>query len=604
MGKRFRLARSLQWKFVTVYLLLILFSMQLIGFYFYRALNTYFLRGFTDNLAAQGTLLAGLVARYMQAGTDIPGPDRVDIDNLTSSFGQITEAQVDVLNRDGVVISSSAGRAMVGQKREEPEIVKALSGVADETVRPMPQTGQRYFYLAVPIRSGNTVIGTVYIMASMQKIYATLNTIHWIFYTGIFIALILTGLLGAILSRTVIKPIQEITKKAKAMAGGNFNLEVKVTSDDEIGELGNAFNHLRLQLREALKANEREREKLEAILLRMGDGVLAVSPAGTVILANPAAAAMLGEDIDRLMGQNIGVLMDKAGAFVSNQSPEQTGNSLEYLMEGRDGAVLKAYVRAFHPTEEDDLGFVVVLHDITEEEQLEKARREFVANVSHEIRTPLTTVKSYIEALLDGAIHDREVAARFLSVIYHETERMARLVTDLLQLSRMDEGEESWRFSVLDVAPLVGEIVERYMIQCRKQEIRLTFSADPGMFWVQGDKDKLYQVFDNILSNAVKYTSPGGTIDVAVRVEGARVVTEVKDSGIGIPSEDLPHIFERFYRVDKARSRKMGGTGLGLSIAKEIIQHHQGQIDIESEMERGTTVIVSLPAVDGNEVAS
>ena len=258
---------------------------------------------------------------------------------------------------------------------------------------------------------------------------------------------------------------------------------------------------------------------------------------------------------------------------------------------------LRVTFTPIHRRDKEITGTIAVLQDVTEQVRLEQSRREFVANVSHELRTPLTTIKSYAEALDDGALDERELGARFVGVIRNETERMIRLVTDLLHLSRLDSNQATLRRQQTNVPDMLEEVADRFSFQLRKKAIRAGVRVADGIHSIWLDRDQIDQVLDNLVSNAIKYTLDGGRIEIAARkVDGGFIAISVKDTGIGIPKKDLGRIFDRFYRVDKARSRNMGGTGLGLSIAREIVKAHGGSISLDSELNEGTTVTVMLPA--------
>lgn len=585
---------SIRAKLVVIYLLLILFAMQLVGVYFVRSINSYFLGNFSTTIDTQAKFLSAQLQRYMEKEIT---PDTVkDIDSLITSFA--SESEIYVLNKSGIIISTSANKQTVGQKRLRTEVTRALLGTKDEVIRVDAQTGQRYTFMAVPVKNGSEVVGAVYMVAPMAKIYKTIQEINMMFYTGLLIALALTAILGVALARTITNPIVEITKKAKAMAKGDFNQVVRVRGDDEIGQLGETFNYLVHRLKEALSVNEQEREKLAAIVSHMSDGVIAVDAEKSILLINPAAKMLLGCETDPV-GQSINqlLMMDEESDQASHLSAGR-----EIYFKGPKGRTLRAYASPIR-AEGSIVGQVIVLRDITEEERQEQARRDFVANVSHEIRTPLTTIKSYLEALDDGAIEDPSLRPRFLQVIQNETERMVRMVADLLQLSRLDAGRMPWTFKSLDLVKILDDVVSRFTIKCSQQGISMCVEAPLELPLVLVDQDKLNQVLDNLVSNALKHTPEKGSILLSAVLKRDVVEVKVTDTGIGIPSKDLPRLFERFYRVDKARSRKFGGTGLGLSIAKQIIEAHGGDIWIDSEMDKGTTVTFTLP-VAAEEVAS
>ncbi|ARU60812.1 hypothetical protein CBW65_06680 [Tumebacillus avium] len=588
--------KSIQWKLVLMYLLVILVAMQVIGFYFIQRVNAHFINSFQEKVSGQLLVLADVLPPYLN-DTRQKSNLQTDIGFLADSFASAAGAEINIINNQQILIATSGNENYLEQKSLQPEVTRALLGNQAETIKVDPKDEQRYLYLAIPVKEGNAVLGAVYCVAPLSSVYQTIHDITVIFYTGTVIAVLLTAGLIILLSRTITNPIVEITKKAGAMARGDFDQTVTVRSDDEIGQLAEMFNTLRVRLREALTENKQEKDKLEAILQHMSDGVLAIDREGGIILANPAAAKMLNsETVEELLDRSL----DSAIIFGEEGNTEVLLTAVsEFTLEGPSGRIVQAYSVPFRGESIEDRAAVVVLRDVTEEENEDRARRDFVANVSHEIRTPLTTIKSYIEALEDGAIESPDHARRFLSVIHGETERMTRLVSDLLQLSRLDSNRDNLRTAPHALRDLVQKACFRFTMHLQREEVSLSFEV-PANLMVNVDADKLDQVFDNLISNAVKYTQSGGRVRIrAHRPSGKNILVQVIDTGMGIPKHDLPQIFDRFYRVDKARSRAQGGTGLGLSIAKGIIEMHGGQIQIDSEEGVGTTVSFTLPAATG-----
>jgi two-component system, OmpR family, sensor histidine kinase VicK len=584
------------------YLLLILFAMQLIGFYFMREINTYFIGQLSTNLNTQAGLLVNYLKHsFTDQGNTVSDAAIADMDNLATTFAQLTDGQIYILNKNGVILSTSASKTLVGQKRIQSQVTHALSAGTNDT----PQLvdvggGGRYMILAVPIRDQDQVVGAVDLEVPMKGIYQTIYKIYWIFFSGTFLALGLTGFLGIVIARTITGPVIEMTKKAKAMAKGDFSQKVTIRSDDEIGQLGEAFNYMQDRLKEALMEIEEERDKITAILLHMSDGVIAANQAGEIMVVNPAAEHMLGKKREELLGVPLADCIELADSNI-NRSLLNANLSSSFLLKGPGGRTLQAYHTVFRGKGKSSIetGEILVLRDITELESQEQARREFVANVSHEIRTPLTTISSYLEALLDGALYDSGTSFRFLQVIEHETKRMVRLVNDLLQLSRLEEKNLTWNFQDIRLLDILDGVRVRFHLEFIRRRISFAIEGVTDSHIVFADRDKLDQVLDNLLTNALKYTSEGGSITVRAWEEADYVRVQVADTGIGIPKDDLPRIFDRFYRVDKARSRKMGGTGLGLAIAKQIVEAHGGTITIDSELGKGTVVTFTLPHKGG-----
>ncbi|MDB5083687.1 MAG: hypothetical protein JWN30_573 [Bacilli bacterium] len=586
---------SIRWKLVLIYLLLILFAMQLIGMYFVQSLNEYFLTNFNSTLYSTSNLLATHVEPYLSSKDSAQDNNPQELQQFLNTFAQMSGGGIYVLDKNGTILAASNDPLTIGEKRNSTEITQALSGTRGSAIRQDPQNHHLSTYLAVPVRDGSQVAGVVYLIAPMTQIYESISHINLLFYTGIVISLVLSGILGIVLARTITNPILEITRKASAMAKGDFSQQVTVKSSDEIGQLGQTFNTLSARLRSALEQNDREKSRIEAILLHMSDGVVAMSAADNFFLVNPVAQQFLGVKQET-------ELMDKLHAVIPANVQEQLWNGAagEFTLEGAGGRMLRVYSSPIHE-EQSQIGRVLVLRDITEEEREQRDRRDFVANVSHEIRTPLTTIKSYIEALEDGAVEELPTAKRFLQVLHSETDRMVRLVSDLLQLSRLDARNVAMRMTAVSCRQMLNDVIERFGVLCERHQITLSTQLEPGLPLLLADVDQLNQVWDNLMSNALKYTAENGTIRISVARHGAnRVAVSVQDSGVGIPEQDLPRIFERFYRVDKARSRKLGGTGLGLSIVQQIIEAHGGTISVDSEIDRGTIVTFSLRTVEGS----
>ncbi|WP_134702339.1 cell wall metabolism sensor histidine kinase WalK [Ammoniphilus sp. YIM 78166] len=608
--------KSVQWKVVVIYLLLILVAMQVIGAYFIREVENYYINNFTETLNTQSNLLAVNLQRYLDVDMENPQEDLEesrtgDINYLVNNLLALRETDVQVIDRNGVVLTTTEEeKGIIGQKNTREEVNLALLGTRFEVTQIQPQTGHRVRVLAIPIKSGVRTIGALYMVSSMEDMYETMRRINGILFTATVISLLMTGSLGILLARTITIPVKEITKQAAAMAEGDFDRRVKVYSNDEIGQLAEAFNYLTKRLREALSQNEEEKQKLSSILSNMSDGVIATDREGRVILINSRASEMLEVEEEVVLGTTIYDVLELSQEE-DRILPLFQGVGSILIQPTRNGAdrVVRVTCRQLKKEEQASKGIIAVLQDVTEQELLEKQRKDFVANVSHELRTPLTTLKSYLEALEDGAIQDPEVAPRFVHVTLNETERMIRLVNDLLQLSRLDSRKAVMRKRPIEMKEFIIQGIERFSVQFQQKGLQVKRSIADSLPPAYGDPDSLTQVLDNLLSNAVKYSYPDTSLAIKVYVmkDEKTLAVEMIDEGMGIPKRDLSQIFERFYRVDKARSREMGGTGLGLSIAREIMLAHQGDIYIESEVNQGTKVTFTLPLAamkDGQQVTS
>jgi two-component system sensor histidine kinase VicK len=614
--KGIRFLRTIQIKLIIMYVLLILFAMQLIGLYFMKTMESSFRDNFSKTLDQQTTLFAQFVEPYLTANQDskivddqsVEGKKRfADLSDFVSNYNKVINADIQVIDVNGIVRASSQNNAqsIVGQRSTQPIVSRALQNIIDtENDNILVDTdGKRKRFIARPVGSGGKVIGAVYIVASMEDTFTTITNIKRIFWSGTLIALALTALLGVILSHTITSPIKEITKQVTHIASGSFEHKLKVRGQDEIGQLSHAFNGMTERLKEALSLNEEERDKLASILSNMSDGVIATDNEGRVIVINQRAKQMLQLE-EQAEGQKLAQILGVSQEIALPRTLGETNtNIIEIAFPSGEELTVRVTFTPIQRREMGVTGTIVVLQDITEQEQLEQARREFVANVSHELRTPLTTIKSYLEALEDGAMEEPQLAQRFVGVTRNETERMIRLVTDLLHLSRLDSKEAMLAKEWTSVSDMLEEVADRFAFQLLQRNTEITILVEQKMPKVLMDRDKIDQVLDNLVSNAIKYTGDEGQIELGAKQNDQNELEiYVKDNGIGIPQKDLSRIFERFYRVDKARSRNMGGTGLGLSIAQEIIRAHGGDILLESEYNLGTRVTFTIPYLkEGSE---
>ena len=468
--------------------------------------------------------------------------------------------------------------------------------------------GDFYDYVRVQqTRDGETVLFFKY---SRDRALAVLNNFNRMILTSLLVALIAALGIGLALSRTITRPITDIMHKAERMTEGEFGQLLEVKSGDEIGKLTSTFNFMSTRLKNMLTEIAAEKGKMETVINHMSDGIMAFDRTGRTIQTNQACSVLLSgvasakrkRFSDKPM--QFDALFQELGAEITLKQvlgDDPAGRKPMTL------AVGERFIRFQFATFADESGplggVITVLQDITEEQRLENMRREFVANVSHELRTPLTSVKSYTETLLDGALEDREISVRFLKVINDETDRMVRLVKDLLLLSQHDNGLKL-TLTALDPEELSRICMERLRRAAEEKEQTIRFERLPGLpdpLRIEGDRDRLEQLLLNIVGNAIKYTPHGGQVTVTLAPDKDRLAIHVRDTGIGIPEKDLDRIFERFYRVDKARSRQMGGTGLGLAIAKEIAMLHGGTISARSKVGEGSEITVRVPLLQALE---
>ncbi len=587
--------RGLHFKVVLIMLLLILSLMVVVSAFLIRGVTRFYLQQFYDQMQS-----AFSNAEFVQ--------------ELRSAAGQEgTEAMAEILNaysgalgieentRAFYILAGDTGRLLYASDGSEravltPNIVTALTGTEGYA----GSMTADYMDVAVPI-SGEGGSYVISVRDNRQTAAALIGAMLTIVLEALVIGLLISVLLSFLLAKTLVQPIQSLTRAARSMAAGDFSEQIEVKAGDEIGILTSTFNEMGTRLRDTLQDIESERNKLATVFLHMTDGIVAFSGDGEVIQLNPAAERLLGMEIE-------GSSLSFADIFGDIASPERVrGMKNDEVIEGEKetgGRSLDIFLAPFYG-EGVQGGILAVIHDVTAQRRSDEQRREFVANVSHELRTPITNVRSYAETLVDaGQDLPPETAANFLGVILSESDRMTKIVQDLLALSKFDAGEVDFRMERFDACQAVRKVYEAMRLDVAKHglDLNLSLPAQPG--WVWGDRDRIEQVIINITTNAVRYTARGGSVEMSAALKDGEVLLAVQDTGIGIPKEDIPRIFDRFYRVDKARSRALGGTGLGLSIAFEIVRRHNGRMEIDSEVGKGTTMTVHLPCMsegDGHE---
>jgi two-component system phosphate regulon sensor histidine kinase PhoR len=424
--------------------------------------------------------------------------------------------------------------------------------------------------------------------------------IHRLLLIGGLVALTVALGIGLFVAHRVTRPVVQMQSVAQAMSRGDFSVRASIRSPDEIGQLGRALNAMAASLQDKLEDLERERAKTAAILDGMVEGVIAVDGQDHLLLINERARVMLG--VGRGHGEGKPFLeivrnVDLHGLLRQARVTGQgTVTSRELLLPGPVERRLQVNAVPLRLGAEE-IAVVMVLHDLTELRRLEQVRTEFVANVSHELRTPLTAIQGYLETLLAGALEDRAHARRFLEIVARHTERLGRLLNDLTDLSNIELGKVSLRLEPTALGDVVDSVIGIIRPRAESGGVTLETTLAPGVPAVKADRDRLVQILINLVDNAVKYTPAGGHVTVSAQAATSGMVDiAVRDTGVGIPAADLPRITERFYRVDKARSRELGGTGLGLAIVKHLVIAHGGVLRIESEVDKGTTVRVTLPA--------
>lgn len=600
---KMRFFQSVQFKLVIMYLLLIIVAMQVIGAYFVRELEGQLEKNFQDSITNSITLLDYNAREEIIKNSDNSVKLQNDIRELLVDYSRASSnlIEVRIVDDKGKILGTSNlnNQGIVGQKSNDPLVKRTLSlGTTseDKIYKDESNKNNRVWVNVSSIKNKGQVIGAIYLVADIESVYKQVDDITNIFITGTLIAMIITAVLGILLSRTITKPIIEMKRQAYAMARGNYSRKVKVYGVDEIGELADSFNTLTKRVQEAQAMTEGERRKLSSVLAYMTDGVIATDRRGKVILINTPAEKMLRVKHESANGRSIIDVLDIGDTYQFEDLMEVDGSTMDRSTLDKP-YVLRANFSVIQRETGFNNGVIAVLHDITDQEKVDQERRDFVSNVSHELRTPLTSMHSYLEALSDGAWEDKEIAPRFLEVTQNETERMIRLVNDLLKLSRMDGGREQLEKSFVNFTDFFNHIIDRFEMM-KKETIMFKRHIPREPVIIEIDEDKVMQVLDNIISNANKYSPDGGRISFYLKKFEDEIEVSIADEGLGVPDEDLANVFDRFFRVDKARSREMGGTGLGLAIAREVIEAHGGRIWAERNKTKGTIIKFTLPYSD------
>ena len=570
------------------------------GLYLNRALEVFAVDTLEARLAGSGRLLHD-EARALIVRRAPPG----DVRAFAVRAARPTELRVTVIAADGRVLGDSEVAVedlpRVENHAGRPEVRAALAGRVGRDLRTSATIGQSLLYVALPIVDGGRTLGVIRVALPLAAVTSSYATIHRVMLAGGVVALVVAFGIGLFVARRVTKPVVQMQTIARQMSEGDFTVRAPIRSPDEIGALGRALNGLAARLRDKIHDLGHEQAKATAILDGMIEGVIAVDGRDIILLMNERARSMFGLDATR--GERKPFLEVIRNAELH-----------EVFRESRaagEGSVSHRELRLASPVERrvqvnavplrlgpDEVGVVMVLHDVTELRRLEQVRTEFIANVSHELRTPLTAIQGYLETLLSGALEERENARRFLDIVFRHTERLGRLLNDLTDLSNIELGRVSLKLAPTRLDEVVDTVLAIMSPKAASGRVTLSSRLSADLPSVLADRDRLVQIVINLVDNAIKYTPEGGRVTVqAQHASDGQVEVDVIDTGIGIPPADLPRITERFYRVDKARSRELGGTGLGLAIVKHLVFAHGGQLRIESEPGRGTTVRVTMPFV-------
>ena len=581
---------SIKSKIVILYLILLVFTFFGAGLFLQYSLCDYFSQWLDKKLLQDAKLLREVLEPV------IFKQDSQQLKGLVANYGKQLGARITIVDSQGQVLADSREEAeTMDNHLHRPEIQEAIQEGSGKALRYSNTLDMDMRYIALPIKHSPKEKGIIRIAMSLDKLNQMYSGLWKVLFQAGIAALVVSILLSIKFAAQITEPIKEMTNLAERIANGFLDQKLVVKTRDEIGQLGKVFNHMVTRFRNKMEQISSEKSKVEAVIASIGDGIIAVDEDNKIIMLNRAAEEIFKVKEEEVLGKStiqitrnykLVELIKEALAEAETLTEE-----IELLLpEERIFRLRLAPIKQ----EEEIAGVVVSLRDITEIRKLQVMRTEFVSNVSHELKTPLTSIKGYVETLL-GSDLDSETTDSFLEVIEDEAERLERLIEDTLSLSKI-ESEGVLEKEEVAVEDLITDIRPILEPKAEKKKIDLNFQLEAELPTLMGDWDQLPRALINLIDNGIKYTPEGGQVGVRSYLEEEKIIIEVEDDGIGIPEQDLPRIFERFYRVDKARSRELGGTGLGLSIVKHVVDQHNGQISVESEVEQGTKFTIEFPS--------
>lgn len=582
------------------YLWITLTAIVLVGLYGAHMVRRIYLDRTAEDLLARAELCRRPVMELLAR------EDEEGIDALTKKLGKATGTRITVILPSGRVVGDTeADPAAMDNHKDRPEIREAASGGVGRSMRPSPTLREELIYRAIPVLRDGSLVAVLRTSLPVTAIDETVGAIH---RRLIVAALGVAGVLVVVsfwLSSRISRPLREMSAGAERFARGEFDHRLPTVGFEEVRTLGEAMNQMAQQLDERIRTIQCRENELEAVLGSMQEGVLAIDNEGTVINVNGACAALLGLEPSELKGRIVHEVVRKPDllAFIESALSDPAPVEGDLLIRGKEDHWLSVHGTALRDSNHDKIGVLVVLHDVTHLRRLENVRRDFVANVSHELRTPITSIKGFVETLIDGALDDREDAARFLGIISRQVNRLDAIIEDLLTLSRLERVPQEQDSRLESGA--VREVLQAAIEMCEKKAADKAVAIElecAGGLTVPMNAPLLEQAVVNLVDNAIKYSEPQAEVRVSAAGEGECVVIRVRDWGSGIEPKHLPRLFERFYRVDQARSRELGGTGLGLAIVKHIALVHRGTVSVESQIGAGSTFSISLPAAAPEKV--
>jgi two-component system phosphate regulon sensor histidine kinase PhoR len=585
--------KKLLWKIYPVYLVIILSSILVGGIYASTTLKKFYLRKTAEDLAVRAHLIAREVA------PSFAKENQQSLDELSKTVGRKTATRITLILPSGDVLGDSDEDPQVMENHAgRLEVKAALRGDRGVYTRYSDTLQQEMMYVALPLEKDGEVLGVVRTSIPVSEIDTTLGSIYReIAFAGLFLVL-LAAVVSLYVARRISQPIEEMKKGAKRFAEGNFSRKLLVPDSEELGSLADVLNHMAKQLDEKIRMITEQRNELETILSAMREGVLAIDSEERILTFNQAAGSFLGIDLSSAKGHTIQEVIRNADIqrFLSGVLSGKGPSEGEIALIVPESKFLQVSGTLLRNSQGKTIGALAVLNDITRMRQLENMRREFVANVSHELKTPITSIKGYVETLQEGALGDKKNVQKFLEIVLKQSDLLNAIVDDLLSLSRIEQDAERGEIQLADenLRHIIDATTVDYELKARERRIKVIVSCSEEII-VKANSRLLGQAIGNLLDNAIKYSEQGTAVEVEAASNSGEVTIRVSDHGSGIAPEHLPRLFERFYRVDKGRSRELGGTGLGLAIVKHITQAHGGSVRVESTLGKGSIFTLHLP---------
>lgn len=583
--------KKISYKLTLIMIVIVGLSVLTLGIFIAHLLEEIYVDALANRLEEEAKMLSTI---FKEEEFDF---NNEQLEIISKEMGESLSTRITLIAPNGKVIADSDyDRNKMENHKERPEVQEALSGASGKAIRYSNTLGLDMLYVTTPIYHNEQIKGVVRLALPIHAIQMSIKNFWYILILGLVFIFLLTIIVSFRISNKITKPIEHITKIARNITMQNYSERLKIDRKDEIGQLGTAINIMAESLENQMTTIYENEKKLMTVLNNMSSGVILVDLNGRIILANPAIESLLGESIENIIGKHHNDVgkQDSISALIEKVFSNGTSIQTEVEINYPSHKFLNSNLVPILDVRGEINGVLAVLHDITKIKKLETMRTEFVANVSHELRTPITSVKGFAETLLEGTIQDEETKKQFIQIIYNESDRLHRLIVDLLDLSKIELNKEILNLSKFDVKNLIESTVEAMKPQIEKRKLEVILELN--QIEIIADEDRLKQVIINLFTNAIVYTPENGTIKCKLdKHANGKIKIEVEDTGIGIPPKNLSRIFERFYRVDKARSRESGGTGLGLAIAKHIIESHNGNIQVYSEVDKGTKFVIILP---------